>query len=126
MSKNLRNSLCEGGTTEAIPKTTERLLRFIPARPHPDPLTPPNGKRGSERTESFTKHEPVFNSFSAILSPRSLSFVKTADPNPKLVALATLIASFSLLTFIKDATGPNISSSCAGIPGDTFDKTVGG
>jgi haloalkane dehalogenase len=41
-------------------------------------LIPPNGRRGSERTNSFTKLAPASSSLAAIFSPRSKSLVKTA------------------------------------------------
>merc|ERR1712187_824475 len=43
---------------------------------------PPNGKDGSERTKSFTKHIPASMSFTASASPLAVFDVKTAPPSP--------------------------------------------
>ena len=77
--------------------------------PYPDFFIPPNGRRGSDLTKSFTKHSPASNLFLAISSPLRIFFVKTAAPKPNGELFAKSIASFSLLALITEKTGPRIS-----------------
>src|SRR4030095_11215507 len=66
---------------------------------------PPNGRRGSERTKAFTKHDPASSSWRAMRSPRARSAVKTAAPRPKTVKFASRMASFSSVAALRGEGG---------------------
>ena len=95
------------------------------SRPNPDAFVPPNGSRTSLRTSALTKQAPAAMR-RAIASPRARSVVQTLAPRPKAVSFATRTASSSSRTRRMLATGPNSSSSYAGIPGATASSTVAG
>src|SRR2546427_8699579 len=79
------------------------------SRPIPLCRTPPKGIRGSETTTLLIVTSPAEISratFSALL----VSVPQTVAPSPNSLLLASLIASFSSLTAITGAAGPNVSS----------------
>src|SRR6266704_4039775 len=94
------------------------------SRPIPLCRTPPKGIRGSETTTLLTVTSPAEISratFSALL----VSVPQTVAPSPNSLLLARAIASFSSLTAITGAAGPNVSSFIILISGVISVRTVG-
>ena len=87
-------------------------------------MTPPNGRRGSDLTTPLTKTEP--NSIAAASAAPLAAFAVQIDaPSPKRDRLASSTACRASLALTTAPTGPNVSSSNAGIPGSTPARTVG-
>src|SRR5262245_12043702 len=103
----------------------DRIPDVQSSRPKPDALTPPNGKRESDRVMELMNTIPD-SICEATRLARSRFVVQIEDPNPKRLLLAIAIASASSFTRMTAATGPNVSSSKAAIPGFTSVNTVGG
>jgi hypothetical protein len=85
---------------------------------------PPNGSRGSDFTMPFTNTAPARIS-RASASPFAASRVQTLAPRPKRVRFASRTASAASRATVMGASGPNVSSSNAAMPGVTFPSTVG-
>ena len=94
------------------------------SRPIPLRRTPPKGIRGSETTTLLIVTSPADISratFSALL----VSFPQTVAPSPNSLLLESLIASFSSLTAMTGAAGPNVSSFMIFISGVMLVAMVG-
>mmetsp|Transcript_41481 Transcript_41481/g.123940 ORF Transcript_41481/g.123940 Transcript_41481/m.123940 type:complete len:243 (-) Transcript_41481:818-1546(-) len=116
---------CDHLTQMVFTFTNSIMPNMEHSRPRPEFLTPPNGRDGSERTKSLTKHIPASMSWVAMRWPLSRSSVKTAAPRPNSDWLARRMASASSCASVMASTGPKISSSKATMPGFTSVNTVG-
>src|SRR5262249_31029950 len=83
------------------------------SRPNPEFLTPPKGSSGAVHAGWLMNTMPLSIRL-ATRRPRSTSPVNTEAPRPNGVALASSIASASVSTLWKDATGPKNSRTDAG------------
>src|SRR5712691_5796002 len=95
------------------------------SRPIPLCRTPPKGIRGSETTTLLTVTSPAETSLAAF-SALLVSIPQTLAPRPNSLLLASLIASFSSLTAITGAAGPNVSSFMILMPVVMLVRIVGG
>src|SRR5438132_1723500 len=94
------------------------------SRPIPLCRTPPNGIRGSETTTLLTVTRPE-DTCLATFSARLVSVPQMLAPRPNSLLFASLVASFSSLTAMTGAAGPNVSSCMILMSGVVFVRIVG-
>src|SRR5574341_2384234 len=115
---------CMSLTTTDLMLTNSRMPTSDSSSPIPDFLTPPNGRRGSDLTISFTDTRPDSTCL-ASLTPRSMLFVQMLAPSPNSELLASRTACSSFSTTIIGAAGPTTSSLTMSMSWLTFETMVG-